>query len=151
MTQFEEAWKRGMFDQDVRQHLAFLQGGFGGSTPSSASSPASGDLAAELKKMKNRLAATEDQLRGAKRKIEAVSGKGGKGDKGRGKGKKGSGKGTPEKFAGMNTKHNGKNICYGFNENRCPFNENTCRRGLHLCMRCHQPGHSMDSPSCPKR
>ena len=104
--------------------------------------------------MKNRLASTEDQLRGAKRKFEQATGKGGKGDKGKGKGKKGDkgkgGKVTPSKFNGMNTKKNGQNICYAFNEHGCNFGD-SCRRGLHVCMRCHQTGHNMDSPSCPKR
>ena len=73
-TAFELAWKEGMYDYDVRQHLSFLQGP-ASSTPSTTSlvpySPSSGSAHDQtIQKLTNRLKNAQEQITAQKRKLD---------------------------------------------------------------------------------
>ena len=88
--------------------------------------------------------------------LDGEKGKTGKG-KGRGKSKGRGGKdrvprNLPVQFKGLQTKTDKGNICFGFNLEEGCANQTRkvphgirCDRGLHICMRCHKPGHSLVS------
>ena len=99
--------------------------------------------------MKNKLAHTENALKGAKRKLDNAHQQDyGKGKKGKGKGgKRRGGNGhvdnmfVPAEFRGMLTQINGDRICYSFQKNGCSLSQTgaKCPRGVHLCIKCGGP------------
>ena len=147
-TAFQTAFKEGMVDLDVRQHLHFLPG----SSSSSASNaqlqtPASrASTSSDIQKLRNKLMSTEQQLHGAKRKMDNNQNThyGDNDKKGKGKGDKRRGQtarpnGNPPEFAGMLTQTaGGDRICYAFNKQGCSLaaTGQKCNRGMHVCIKC---------------
>ena len=141
VTAFEEHWKNGMFDFDVRATCRSLPG------PSSSASARSGDLTKtdqptdEMKRLRNQLKNSQDQLAAVKRKLDTSKGAKG-GGKGTGKGNKGDKgnkkpKNTPGFMKGLDLSlPNNEPICWNYNSvNGCSNavpGEN-CNRGWHVC------------------
>ena len=136
-TQFEIAWRELCLDQDVRMHLQFLQG-VGSSAASS-----NDDVNGELKRLRNRLANAENQLRSQKRKWTDEKTNSGEKGKGAGRGKRRGGAArAPQELKGYPTKTpEGKNICFNFNLRGCPHAKpgQACFKGVHVCPKCFGP------------
>ena len=153
VTEFEVHWQTGMFDYDVRQHLAFLQGSASASSFVPSTGPTNQGMANDerIRRLTNQLKNATEQLAGTKRRLENAGG-GQPGKKGKNKGK-GKGKNAPQKdFPGCKAQLNGKSVCYSFNmPHGCPLAKtgDTCRKGLHLCILCGGT-HSYALP-CPSR
>ena len=148
-TAFDIAFKKLMFDPDVRACLQFLQ-----SSPSSSSPSASSD---NLNRLQNRINNLEQALAGQKRKHheqpynDKGKGKGKKGDKGKGKkgsARRGAGTGVPAAFNGLPGKTpSGENYCFNFNlPVGCHMARpgEKCHRGHHVCPRCNT-AHSLQA------
>ena len=162
-TEFENHWRTGMFDQDVRVHLQFLPATSASSGAASAAGPSSDPTAKLQKQMQN----LQDELRGTKRRFQDMQtqrhgrgannrgrpndnrgnnnynkGKGGRGSKG---GKAGKGGGVPAEFQGMNTRDgDNRPICYSFNlAHGCSEHGASCTRGMHVCIKCGAKDHGL--------
>ena len=153
-TDFELNWAKGMFEQEVRQHLLFLPSPSSG--PQGATSSGSTSQS-DMEKLKNRLSNAEQQLRASKRKHDDMTRTAGN-QKGKGKGKgkrKSAGQRSipvPAAFGSLSANlPNGKRVCFAFNlPQGCPLAKpgEGCFKGEHLCPRCHAP-HSLQQCTAP--
>ena len=156
VTAFETAWKEGVYDYEVRQHLCFLQGPSASSSGSSGLPsfvPSTGSTHDQtVTKLTNRLRNAEQQIQAQKRKLGDGGGNGGGGNagkrgKGTGKGKSRNKNAPQHLFPGCKAMINGKNVCYAYNcAGGCPFGA-SCKKGSHICIKCGG-NHSYAMP-CP--
>ena len=142
-----------MFDPDVRQHLQFLPLTSSSSSASTSlvavaageAGPLPDSVRAKMRKMENKIKHTEQQLAGAKRKLEAAGSNfgGNKGKKGGGKGKKGKNNDVPKMGGFPGTLPDGTRICFPFNSHAGCTSTTDCWKGKHICLRCKEPTHGL--------